>query len=81
LNNNDLDRLPPLLGLHRCLTNISCDGNPLKQVRRAVIEKGPAAIKAYLKDKFVEGQDDVIEAWALQRQQELEDYTRQQYEY
>jgi len=68
ISNNDIDRLPPLLGLHPVLQNISCDGNPLKQIRRAVIDKGPVALKAFLKDKFIKGQDDIVENWALQRE-------------
>jgi hypothetical protein len=41
------------------------DGNPLKSVRRFVIEKGSEAILKYLADKYVEGRDDVVEQWAL----------------
>ena len=65
VSNNDMGQLPHLLGLHKNLRNLSVDGNPLKSIRRAIIDKGTDAILKYLKDKFIQGKDDIIEEWAL----------------
>lgn len=61
LVNNDLFSLPSLLGLHANLRNLQIEGNPMKQIRRPVIEKGSEAVLRYLHEKFVEGKDDVLE--------------------
>jgi len=81
LVNNDIEKLPNLLGLHTNIKYLTVEGNPLKTIRRAVIEKGTEAILAYLKDKFVENRDDVVEEWALQREKVADDYTNQDYSY
>ena len=81
ISNNDIDKLPPLLGFHTKLNNLVVEGNPLKQVRRAIIERGTVAILAFLKDKFVENKDDVVEEWALVRHKENEDYEVGSYSY
>ena len=65
LSNNDLGQLPHLLGFHKNLRNLSVDGNPLKSIRRTIIDKGTDAILKFLKDKFIDGKDDMIEEWAL----------------
>lgn len=65
VSNNDLEKLPPLLGFHKNVSQIACDGNPLKTIRRAIIDRGTEALKKFLQDKFIQGQDDVIEEWAL----------------
>ena len=67
ISNNDIDKLPPLLGFHSKLNSLVVEGNPLKQVRRAIIERGTVAILAFLKDKFIKNQDDIVEEWALLR--------------
>lgn len=43
---------------------MTIDGNPLKQVRRQIVEKGTQEILRYLRDKFIEGKDDQVEQWA-----------------
>jgi len=48
LVNNDLDKIPHLLGLHKVLKTLQIDGNPLKTIRRAVIERGTEGILKYL---------------------------------
>lgn len=53
LVNNDLDRVPNLLGTHKTIKTIQIEGNPLKTIRRAIIEKGADSIIKYLRDKFV----------------------------
>ena len=64
LLNNDIQKLPNLLGKHKKLKNIQVDGNPLKTIRRPIIARGSAGILQYLADKYVEGTDDQIEPWA-----------------
>jgi len=61
LINNDLEKLPPLLGHHKKIRSLTLEGNPLKTIRRPVIIKGTDAIMSNLIDKFVEGRDDVVE--------------------
>lgn len=53
LTNNDMGILPPLLGSHKKLNALQVDGNPLKQIRRQIIDKGTVAVMAYLRDKFI----------------------------
>ena len=66
LLNNDVQKLPALIGKHPKLKNIQVDGNPLKTIRRPIIARGSQGILQYLADKFAEGTDDQIEAWAEQ---------------
>lgn len=81
ISNNDVEKLPPLLGFHSKLNNLHVDGNPLKQVRRATIQRGTDAILAYLKDRFMKDKDDIVEEWALLREKEHEDYAQGEYSY
>lgn len=81
LINNDLNKLPPLLGYHKKLNMLSVEGNPLKSIRRAVIEKGTVSVLQFLKDKFVQGQDDIVEKWALTREKEASEYEKVDYSY
>lgn len=64
LLNNDIQKLPNLLGKHPKLKNIQVDGNPLKTIRRPIIARGSQGILQYLADKYVEGTDDQVEPWA-----------------
>lgn len=61
LINNDLAQLPPLMGFHRTLHTLQVDGNPLKTLRRQIIEKGTPAILNHLREKYVKNQDDIVE--------------------
>ena len=79
--NNDLNKLPNLLGFHKKLSMLSVEGNPLKSIRRAVIEKGTIAILKFLRDKFIEGQDDIVEKWALTREKQASEYENIDYSY
>ena len=81
LKNNDLVQLPHLLGHHKNLRNLTVDGNPLKSIRRAVIDKGTDFILKYLKDKFIEGKDDIVEEWALMQEKTFDDYKQKPYGY
>jgi Leucine-rich repeat (LRR) protein len=83
--NNDLTLLPPLLGLHKAIKTVAVEGNPLKTLRRPVIEKGTEAILKSLRDKYVEGKDSVIEEWAMNIEKEYQQseygYSKQRYGY
>lgn len=81
LVNNDIDKLPALLGFHKNLKQLTVEGNSLKTIRRPVIAKGTDAILTNLQDKFVEGRDDVVEAWALERAKAQEEYDMKDYGY
>ena len=70
LVNNDLSSIPPLLGLHKAIKTIQIDGNPLKTIRRPIIEKGADSILKCLRDKYVEGKDSIIEEWAMDREKQ-----------
>ena len=50
-SNNDLAELPCSLGTLPKLQRIALDGNPLRSVRRDVIEQGCEAIKAFLRTR------------------------------
>ena len=56
--NNDLSSLPHWLGFHKTIQSVNVEGNPMKRIRRQVIEKGTQAILLFLRDKFIEGTDD-----------------------
>jgi len=43
IENNSLTKLPTLLGFMR-LSSLKVDGNPLKLIKRAVIEKGTVVL-------------------------------------
>lgn len=77
IQNNDIgDRgIPTLIGLHKTLKTIQIDGNPLKSIRRPIIEKGTEAILKYLRDKYVEGRDSIVEEWALEMEKEDNEYS------
>ena len=63
--NNDLQKLPNMIGLHKKIKNISVEGNPLKSIRRPIIAKGSAGILIYLGDRYVEANDNKVEQWAI----------------
>ena len=49
LSNNDLNNLPPQLGLMDNLDALLVEGNPLRAIRREIISKGTVSIKEHLK--------------------------------
>lgn len=53
----------------------------MKTIRRPIIEKGSDAIMKFLRDKFVEGKDDIVEEWALEIEREPNEYSAQDYSY
>lgn len=52
LENNNLTKLPTVLGFMKLL-GLKVDGNPLKLIKRAVIEKGTVALMDFLRTKHV----------------------------
>ncbi|KAI9326346.1 hypothetical protein DFJ73DRAFT_908930, partial [Zopfochytrium polystomum] len=52
LRDNAVDALPPVLARMPALARIFVEGNPLRVPRRAVIEKGSAAILKYVRERY-----------------------------
>ena len=76
-----MDRVPHLLGMHKSIKAIQIEGNPLKTIRRPIIEKGAESIIKYLRDKFVQGKDDLVEDWALEMEKDDASYLAGDYMY
>nr|GMD84083.1 plant intracellular Ras-group-related LRR protein 6 isoform X1 [Ipomoea batatas] len=55
LSDNNISSLPPELGLlEPSLQVLKVEGNPLRSIRRAILDRGTKAILKYLKDKIIE---------------------------
>jgi Leucine-rich repeat (LRR) protein len=52
VENNNIQKLPTILGYMK-LTGLKIDGNPLKQIKRAVIDRGTVGIMEDLKNKHI----------------------------
>ncbi|KAF8413904.1 hypothetical protein HHK36_001900 [Tetracentron sinense] len=53
LSNNNITALPPELGLlETSLQALRIDGNPLRSIRRAILDRGTKAVLTYLKDRI-----------------------------
>lgn len=52
VENNSLTKIPTLLGFMK-LSALKVDGNPLKLIKRTVIEKGTIALMEFLRTKHV----------------------------
>lgn len=52
LANNDLSSLPPQLGTLTSLRALTLEGNPLKSIRRPVIERGTPAVLEWLRSRL-----------------------------
>ncbi|GLI60310.1 hypothetical protein VaNZ11_002426, partial [Volvox africanus] len=53
LSNNNIATLPPQLGLlSDTLRSLMLEGNPLRTLRRPILERGTAAVLSYLKDRI-----------------------------
>ena len=53
LTNNDISGLPPMLGmLGGTLKVLRLEGNPLRSIRRPVLERGTAAVLEYLRGRI-----------------------------
>lgn len=53
IENNNLTVIPTIIGFMKTLKNIQIDGNPLKQIRRNIIEKGSVEILNYLRTRHI----------------------------
>ena len=69
LTNNDVNRLPHNFGIHKSIKNLTVDGNPLKSIRRPIIDGGSARILSYLADKYNDAVDGQVEQWALDQEE------------
>ena len=72
--NNDVTAMPPWIGFHKRLSTLQIEGNPLKQIRRQIVDKGTQEIMRYLRDRFVEGKDDQVEGWAKEQNTPRNEY-------
>ncbi|XP_019051523.1 PREDICTED: plant intracellular Ras-group-related LRR protein 6 isoform X2 [Nelumbo nucifera] len=55
LSDNNITTLPPELGLlETSLQALRLDGNPLRSIRRAILDRGTKVVLKYLKDKIPE---------------------------
>ncbi len=61
IENNSLTKLPTVLGFMR-LSALKVDGNPLKLIKRAVIDKGTVALMEFLRTKHMGEIPHAIEA-------------------
>lgn len=52
LHNNELHEIPPEIGLLRRLTSLNIHGNPQKQIRTHVIQRGVEAVLKVLRMRF-----------------------------
>lgn len=51
IENNNFTKLPTVLGFMK-LSGLKIDGNPLKLIKRTVIDKGTVAILEYLRTRY-----------------------------
>jgi Leucine-rich repeat (LRR) protein len=65
LTNNNISKLPPLLGFVKELKQLKVEGNPIKTIKRSLIQTGDSNLMQWLRDKYIRGVDDQIEDWAL----------------
>nr|XP_039247752.1 leucine-rich repeat-containing protein 40-like [Styela clava] len=54
LANNDVSTLPPRMGLMEHITALNVDGNPMRGLRRDIINRGTLAIIQYLRTRIVD---------------------------
>ncbi len=55
LSNNELSGLPPKLGLLAPKLHVlALEGNPLRSIRRPILERGTQAVLEYLRGRIVE---------------------------
>jgi len=57
ISNNDLQNLPPELGLMRELTKINIEGNPMRSVKMSIRMGGTNNLKKYLQGKIDPNKD------------------------
>ncbi len=49
VSNNDLSGLPPSLGTMPHLKSLSVDGNPMKTIRRDILQRGTTELMKFLR--------------------------------
>lgn len=55
LSDNNISSLPPELGLlEPSLQVLKLEGNPLRSIRRAILDRGTKGVLKYLKERIVE---------------------------
>eukprot|EP00955_Chlamydomonas_euryale_P013647 146845-Chlamydomonas_euryale.AAC.5 len=52
LSNNELNTLSPYMGMLPALRSLILDGNPLRTIRRPILDKGTAYLLQYLRDRI-----------------------------
>lgn len=52
LSNNDLQNLDPRIGLMTTLKTLNLEGNPIRSIRRPILERGVSAILSYLRSQL-----------------------------
>lgn len=52
LNNNNISQVPPLLGKMTQLRSLEISGNPFRQPRYSILEKGTVEVLSYLRDRI-----------------------------
>ena len=61
IRNNNITRIPSSLGTMEKLQTLGVDGNPLKLIRMAIIQKGPGAVIQYLRERYNPGTDTPVD--------------------
>jgi Leucine-rich repeat (LRR) protein len=51
VENNSISNLPDNLGFHPKLRSLRIEGNPLRAIRRTVVEEGTGAILSFLRSR------------------------------
>ena len=53
ISNNSVTKLPPVLGLmHPTLRVLQVEGNPIRSIRQAILQRGTPTLLQYLRDKL-----------------------------
>jgi len=73
LLNNDIAKLPHNIGLLTQLKTIQIDGNPFKNIRRAIINKGSVTILNYLRQMYSPDTDSQIESFPIDSDEDMKE--------
>jgi len=52
LANNNIEQVPPILGNLTNITSLDLNGNPFRQPRQQILEKGTLTVMSYLRDRI-----------------------------
>lgn len=64
LCNNDLNSLPSWLGWYPCLKGVALEGNPLRTIKRSVVEGSTVALVGFLKTRASPSEAAEYDHWA-----------------